>query len=207
MTEVFCLIPVWSINVEITWNEWFWYWFIAFLHHTYSSKLRFNHSWALGTSFHSDFRRVATSSNLYSVHFEHINGIAWTNTIYIFHFATQVIVFNWTWFLREDGFNPTLYSYSLYALNALGFTSCIYTLTVYDTKTRLNSIGYGAINVQVKQPCIMHLSKCFDAGNISSNEWFQNGYFSAGGQDSIIEIFVPNNKNYEQNHRFLWSKC
>lgn len=41
-------------------------------------------------------------------------------------------------------------SYFLYGLNAAGIFSTIYTIFVYDTTTGLNSMGYGAINCQVR---------------------------------------------------------
>ena len=53
-------------------------------------------------------------------------------------------------FLRNGEFKPNFYSYFLYGINALGFTSCIYTLMTYDVATGLNSIGYGAVTVQVE---------------------------------------------------------
>lgn len=51
---------------------------------------------------------------------------------------------------QEGGFKPNWYTFLLYGLNTLGITSCIYTLLWYDVSTGLNSIGYGAINIQVK---------------------------------------------------------
>ena len=53
-------------------------------------------------------------------------------------------------FFCDGGFKPTFYTIFLYGLNALGVTSCIYTLIWYDVSTGLNAIGYGAINIQVK---------------------------------------------------------
>lgn len=53
-------------------------------------------------------------------------------------------------FLQSGGFKPTPYTFFMYGLNALGLISCIYTIIWYDVSTGLNSIGYGAINVQVK---------------------------------------------------------
>lgn len=50
----------------------------------------------------------------------------------------------------KDSFKPNFNSSFLYGLNALGFISCVYTIIWYDVSTGLNSIGYGAINVQVK---------------------------------------------------------
>lgn len=52
-------------------------------------------------------------------------------------------------FLQKDGFKPTAYTFFMYGLNALGFTSCVYTIIWYDIATALNSIGYGAVNIQV----------------------------------------------------------
>lgn len=52
-------------------------------------------------------------------------------------------------FLQEEGFKPTAYTFFLYGINVLGFTSCIYTIIWYDVSTKLNSIGYGAVNIQV----------------------------------------------------------
>lgn len=52
-------------------------------------------------------------------------------------------------YLHKNGFKPHLYTYFMYLVNAVGFTSCIYTIIWYDAATALNSIGYGAVNVQV----------------------------------------------------------
>lgn len=52
-------------------------------------------------------------------------------------------------FLQKGGFKPTWYAFSLYGLNAFGFACCVYTVVVYDVSTGLNSIGYGAVNIQV----------------------------------------------------------
>lgn len=53
-------------------------------------------------------------------------------------------------YLRKDGLKRNLYTYFVYFTNAVGFTSCIYTVMWYDFSTGLNSIGYGAVNIQVK---------------------------------------------------------
>lgn len=53
-------------------------------------------------------------------------------------------------FFQNGGFKPNLYTFFLYGLNALGFSFCIYTVIWYDVATGLHSIGYGAVNVQVK---------------------------------------------------------
>lgn len=53
-------------------------------------------------------------------------------------------------FLQKDGFKPNLYTFFLYGLDAFAIACCAYTVIWYDVSTGLNSIGYGAINVQVK---------------------------------------------------------
>lgn len=53
-------------------------------------------------------------------------------------------------FVGKDPFKPTLYTFFTYGLNALGITSCIYTMLMYDVATGLNSIAYGSINIQVE---------------------------------------------------------
>lgn len=50
----------------------------------------------------------------------------------------------------DGGLKLNALSYFLYGLNAAGLSSTIYTIYVYDTTTGLNSLGYGAINCQVK---------------------------------------------------------
>lgn len=52
-------------------------------------------------------------------------------------------------FIKEGGFKPNLFTFFLYALNVFGSVSCIYTVLWYDFETALNSIGYGAVNIQV----------------------------------------------------------
>lgn len=53
-------------------------------------------------------------------------------------------------YLRKGGLRRNYYSYFMYLANAVGFTSCIYTIIWYDAATGLNSIGYGTVNIQVK---------------------------------------------------------
>lgn len=53
-------------------------------------------------------------------------------------------------FLQGDGFKPNLYAFFLYAINAIGFISCVYTVIWYDISTGLGSVGYGAISIQVQ---------------------------------------------------------
>lgn len=60
-------------------------------------------------------------------------------------------------FFEDGGFKPNLISFFLYGLNMLGITSCIYTFLWYDISTGLNSIGYGAINIQVKYKLLICL--------------------------------------------------
>lgn len=52
-------------------------------------------------------------------------------------------------FLGKDGFTPNSRTYFIYGLNALALASCIYTVIWYDISTGLNSLGYGAVNIQV----------------------------------------------------------
>lgn len=54
-------------------------------------------------------------------------------------------------FLTEGGYKPTSNTYFMYCVNALSFASCIYTCIWYDISTGLNSLSYGAVNIQVKQ--------------------------------------------------------
>lgn len=53
-------------------------------------------------------------------------------------------------YLRKEGLKRNWYTYSMYLVNVAGFTSCIYTVMCYDVPTGLNSIGYGAVNIQVQ---------------------------------------------------------
>lgn len=58
-------------------------------------------------------------------------------------------------YLGEGGeFKPNFLTYFMYLFNAVGFITCIYTIIWYDVETGLNSIGYGAVNIQVKQNLI-----------------------------------------------------
>lgn len=59
-------------------------------------------------------------------------------------------------YLHKDKFTPNLYTYFLYGLDALSFISCVYTVLVYDVSTGLNSIGYGAVSIQVTLNLIHH---------------------------------------------------
>lgn len=69
---------------------------------------------------------------------------------YIFHtLQRKLVIIVGHDFYEKGGFKTNFLSFCMYALNTLGLTSCIYTLLWYDTSTGLNSIGYGAINVQV----------------------------------------------------------
>lgn len=59
-------------------------------------------------------------------------------------------------FLANGSFKPNAYSFFLYGLNALGFTSCVYTVISYGVSTGLSSICYGAINFQVNSVKNLH---------------------------------------------------
>lgn len=69
-------------------------------------------------------------------------------------------------FFEVGGFKTNFLSFFMYGLNTLGITSCIYTLLWYDIATGLNSIGYGAINIQVEFKLLIQGSSCFELLNI-----------------------------------------
>lgn len=129
---------------------------------------------------------------------------------YIFHtLQRKLLIIVGHNFYDKGGFKTNFLSFCMYALNTLGLTSCIYTLLWYDTSTGLNSIGYGAINIQVMYNDRSVVSFFLNLSHFSHDffDWF--GFTTLVGCKNffIISLWGHNHSKHRPDHLCVWNQC
>lgn len=125
------------------------YLFIFFNQH-YRKIVKFR--WKQDSSLVSYWLRRSSAQNVqassWTIIFSHKNGTTWKDSLRILQFTAKAFDCSGTWFPCKICFH-TKFAY-IFHLWIECFGPCIYTVIWYDIPTGLNSLGYGAVNIQVK---------------------------------------------------------
>lgn len=161
--------------------------FAAIIKYILKAFSRFHYSESLAVAQFRHQTGQLPNSLLFAWKWNRMKGFV---TYFIICCANSWLLLDMTFFEKMDS-NRIPFRFFLYGLNVLGFTSCIYTVLAYDVATGLDSIGCGAINIQVKT----HVFNIIITTHRNNHmNWIVPNKFSllADGKDFIDEICAIN---------------